>query len=684
MASADIEIWDEDKARWWPFSLVNQWDGQDGSLRPKIVIEELFSSDEGSDISHKLQPDVQEDWTRGIGLDYDWAPGLYTRSPGYVCPAGSPTEMVLPAGREDAGKIVDQVDYAGDIWFAQLGTATKAGAILRSVGGTAAITDATPAGAALAAGDYVRGLVVASNDLGEDRLYVMVSDGGVANGRMLEYDANTTTWTWTAVGALGPYGRGPATKVFWTTSDGTSASRIVTISGPRFVSYTRPFGDPMDPAQWVEGVKIAGTRGQLRSIAAAATHVYLSAEDGLFDLQETGESPNLMSYIEGMYASSNGLAVQYHDGAVFYSLAIGIDRIMVEQQGVLQEHPGQCAPGWGTRVENPVMGWASSFCVDQGYLVAAIFNPVLRRTYVCWGKSRQVLGIESPNPMIWYGPEVVIHGNKTVSSMSVSSLTNAQRWLWMSIVTDTNSATTVIKVPLPVAGSPLQDLYSIGSYRFNRGLGDTGDYQPVASLYQLPNTWKDKPSKKIIHEHAVGSRALEGTLSGTRLVEYDRADPDPGSTTWPTGTTITDSPVQIVQPTTTTSGYELGRRVDFISPSGTSSPPRGAFLNSLRTTAWKVAPSFMVRALTLQHGTGVMDRGLSDAVAGQSIDPESVVARLLAIINDGGLTRIRDARGRRKNVRIQQVLQVGHTYLDHSPQQALEIKIELVVLSSIE
>lgn len=690
MQAGDIELYDEEKSRWIPLQLVNVWDEKGEHIRPRIVLEQLFASEAGSDASRQLLPHVQQDWSRGIGLDYDWAPGLYAgRSPGYVCPAGSPVAYALPAGRTDAGPINYHAEYGGDKWFAQIGTATKAGAVLRSVGGDAALTDASPGG--LVAGEYVRGMVVADVEgTGVELLLVMTSDGGVASGRIHAYDGSS--WLSTAAGDFGANGRGPAAVVFWTTGDGVPAARLLTISGPRAVSYTKPFADPMDPASWVEDVRITGSRGQLRQIAAAKTHAWLTAEDGLFDLQETGESPNLMSYLGGMVAPGNGYAAQYHDGAVFMAVGTGLDRVIVDTDGMLQETPGMCGPGWGTRVENPVLGWTTAMCVDQGFLVAALFNPSTRSSYVCYGKSRAILQIDGPNPMIWYGPEVVISGDLAkggtrVTAMSVSSLVSGQRRLWISWTTDDTTESGTFYVTVPVAGAPLQEAYSQGSHKYNRGLGDTGSLQPVADLYPMPNAWDDFPSLKIIHEHAVGSRGLSVTTAGaddgfgTKLVEYDRADPAPGSQAWGTGTDVTVGPSQTIQPAATTRGYELWRKISFVSPQGTATTPKAAFLRSLRTTVWKVAPSFNLRVVTVQHGSGGVDRHLGGASSGLTHDPEYVAGRIQAIIADGGLTVLRDGLGRRKNVRLAQEFSAAHVYLpDRSPRQALEMKLSIIVI----
>jgi hypothetical protein len=678
-SSADLEIYDPELAVWWPFSLADEF-SDDGVKLPKTTTEALFGAEADAEIRKRLHPQVQEDWTGGIGISYDWAPGLYAgRSPGYICPAGAATDMTVPAPGND--QILYWAEYGGDLFCAQAGAdGVGTGRVYRSVGGSGAFA----ASLTLGANEYVRGLLVADNGSGTELLYAFSSDSGVQNGRMHSW--NGTAWTSTAAATFGTNGRAAAALVFWETDDGIGAHRIVTISGERTIAYTVPHADPMLAASWVEGVRIGGSRGQLRQIAAAKTHVYVSAEDGLFDLDELGNSPNLLNYVGQMVQPGNGYAVQYHDGAVFYSLGAGLDRVIVEQQGMLQETPGQCGPAWGHRAENPVTGMVTAMCVDQGFLVAALFNQSTRESYICYGKSRAILGIESPNPMIWYGPEVVLTSNYRVTSLHVSSLVSGSRRLWIGSITDDDLTARISWVSLPLSGAPLQDIYSLGGHKFNTGQAG-GSLQPYARLYLLLDTWEDKPSLKILHQHALGTRGLSivGGVNdgiGTKLVEYDRADPLPGSTSWGTGTDVTTSPSQTIAPSSPNpvKGYEIGRRIDFISPNGAASTPKIAILNSLRTTAWIVAPSFSVRTVDVHYGAGVVN--LANARSG-AFDPDYITERLDAIIRYGPTT-MRDRRNRRWTVKLEQAFGQVQTFHDEPPGVTVRAKLEITLISALD
>lgn len=675
-SGADLEIYDPEMGTWLPLMLANQFTEDGKTLLPKNYLEGLFSAESDSSIAKRLHPQVQEDWSLGMGVSYDWAPGLYTRTPGYVCPAGAPT--VTPVPIPEAGQVIAFEEYGGELFCIQTGETTGApmgGRVLR-FDNTA---QAWVASLVLTNLEYMRGILAAGDGSGNTRLYAFSSDGGVNNGRVHEYDG--TSWTSTVAGEFGSWGRADAKTVFWTTADGIGAHRIVCISGERTVSYTLPNADPLDGASWVEGVRIGGAKGQLRKIAAARTHVYLTAEDGLFDLDELGNSPNLLSYVGDTVQQGNGMAVQYHDGAVFMSLATGIDRVIVEQNGMLQEMPGMCGPNWGTRGENPVVGVCTAMTTDQGYLVAAIYNQATNQAFVCYGKSARSMGVEnSRNPMLWWGPEVHFAASGTapqedrsegILALRVTNLTYGQRRLWMaSLQAGAGRSAHLSYVSVPLAGAPLQDVYSQAGHDFATGTGSGP--QPFCRLYSLPKTYDDKPSLKIMHQLAIGSRGLNGTTS--KIVGYYRADPAPGSTEWGTGVEITASPSQTVTPATV-KGYELWQRLDFFSASGAV-----PFLSSQRETAWKVAPSFSVWTLAVQYGAGVVNLANARGNEG-ALDPDYVTERLGEVIKYGPTT-LRDRLGRKWTAKLEQVMNREVVYHDESPGKTVTASLEVTIIGA--
>src|SRR5690606_21879964 len=93
-----------------------------GAPLPKTFEAILAAANADAPFSDLLQADVQEGWPRGVGLDYDYAPGLDTTDPAYATLAGAATNVSLPAG--GGGGIAAIEEYGGDLWFFQGGDGT--------------------------------------------------------------------------------------------------------------------------------------------------------------------------------------------------------------------------------------------------------------------------------------------------------------------------------------------------------------------------------------------------------------------------------------------------------------------------------------------------------------------------------------------------------------------------------
>ncbi len=202
---------------------------------------------------------------------------------------------------------------------------------------------------------------------------------------------------------------------------------------------------------------------------------------------------------------------------------------------------------------------------------------------------------------------------------------------------------------LPRSGSTLQDQSVGGPHRVTTGVVG-GNVQPHSRMIRLKNTWDDKAAKKDLHQHVVGSRGLDAAY-GSKLTVYNRADPVPGSTSWGTGVDVTAGPIQTVTPSTPTIGYSVEQRIDFQALFGGATPVQIPYLDSLRTTAWKIAPSSNVISLVVEYGDGVtnLENGRDE-----SRSPDQITAQLDALM--GSRTVIRDRQDNRRNVRVRQVL----------------------------
>jgi hypothetical protein len=580
--------------------------------QPLTIQEALVASGAGQDLAEWLDVAVNEDWFPGIGTAYDAAPGCDTfSSPGYVLPAGAPVDLTLPAARNSGTPLVAIVNHGADIFVAQRGSGADGTArVMRSVNGTAAFVDSLWLGP----GEYLRDLLDARDQNGTLHLYAMSSGIFADQGRLHQFVDATGMWLSTplypAPGSFGAAnGRNRSVKVYWEGEDGIGDWRIVSLASAQgHISYTKPGADPMNPLHWVELVKVGGGEG-IGDLVAARRHVWLSSPDNLYDLDELGNSPALTSYAPRH--RGNAQAVAYHDGYVYRGLNVGLDRIRVDQGPIIQENQGVCTPGWGTAAESDwLTGYTTALATYAGGVLNATYTTIPGKPAVFWGKDRSVLGIETPNPLVWHGPfiigatETVITRMLVWSTDATPSMTRLYLAAWS---TDQVSQPTLSYVSMPSIGGAMQDLKSAGGSGHTFATGTSmGLWQPYCRIYGMAQTAKDKASVKHIHQLSIGSRGLADP-AGTKLVAYVRADPSPSSTDWGTGTDIPTGPSYDITPATT-SGHKLETRIDFFSPGGGLAPPKPAILDAIRATVWRIAPDLDTWTFDVEYGEGVLDR----------------------------------------------------------------------------
>ncbi len=663
-------------------------DPQIGAPMEKTLSEVLTAATADSPLAEWLEPVIQESWARGAGQDYNAAPGCNTRMGitdpplGHVVPAGAATEVPVTVAGNSSSRVTAIVEYAGDLWFAQQGDGTiNTARVMRSPGGTGTLS----ADLTLGVNEYIRDLLVADDGAGNSVLWATSSNvaasptpfGAGLSGRVHKYNSTVGFWVSTVAALFGTNGRNALAKVHWTTSDGLQAWRLVTISRTNTIAYTKPFADPLLAASWVENVRVDTAAG-LFSLAAARRHIYIGAGDGLYDLDEQGNTPNLISY-ELPRHDYNGVSSRYQQNYVYMSAGPGIQRIYVGQNGVLQERDGQCAPTWFTGAEHQYGGICTAIAEDQGWLLPAFYNPITHRSSIWYGIDRQAVNTPSPNPLIWHGPEIVSNQDLRIWAMKATSLgAGGGMRLWIAAQRgDGVVPPWVGYVSVPLQGTPLSDLMSSGLHRFARGNG-TDAFNAAPALYSLPETWKDKAATKIIYQNTFGSRGLD-VASGTKLTTYTRADPDPGSTAWGAGVDVTAGPTQSVTPAVVTSGHKLEYRVDFVSPSGTATPAKVGVLDAVRREAWRIVTAFRVYDLDVELGDGIwrLDNNQDD-----TFSPEQRIAQIKAMTETGKITlRLRD--NSRWTVKLRQVMDIEHHYGEGTYGQRVRARIQVALLAQL-
>lgn len=651
--AGDIEVLLSDGTTWQTLALAEAFDNQ-GGAEHKTLDQQLSALIEGLPLGQQMHPLLWVNRGRGIGYDYGAAYGLYTRTPGIVTPAGAATSVQVTLSAGSASPIVAIEEYGADLFVAQRGTGVvNTGRIMRSPGGTGTGGGALVNSLTTAVNRYVRDLCLfgkGTTGAGARYLYASSTDVNGLNGQLHRWDGAT----WVDSGLIyGTMGFNRMARVFWTDRSGLSWARLVAISRPNMIAYTDVGADPFVAASWIE-VEI-DTAKTLLDLGGARRHVWMRAQDNVFDLNEKGESPALQAFDSEV--SSDG-CIQYLNGYLYVASGRTLNRIYVGDPTVtVQEAASQCFPGFGTPAENDIRGYITAMCVDQGYLVAAVYNPSVNKTFICWGTDQGVPQ-GSPNPLNWYGPEVFFDNDYKVTRMRTSGLAGDLR-LWVAAQSVAGGTAVLNWASLPIAGAPLQDMISGGGMRFANGSTGSIFMNTYCRLELLPTDWNGATS--IADQHVFVTRGLskvraaDGTVTddgiGTRLTLEVTSDPAPGAVTWPTGDDVTTTPSQIITPATATKGERIWRRIKFFSPNGASSPPKIGVLDACRVDSWVVAPTMVSLPLTVMYGAGISN--LSNQ--GSDRDPEWITDQL-TLLTTGSRTTLKTRDGRRYTVKLVQVL----------------------------
>lgn len=681
--SGDIEILLADGTTWLPLALVESTDNK-GFQQPRSLDSSLSALLESLPLGQKLSSQLWQNTGQGIGLDYNVAYGLYTRTPGIVLPAGAATGVQVTLTSGSNSPIVAMEELGPSLFVAQQGSGANLTArVIVSYAGTGAGSDAFVNSLNLGANEYLRDLCLFGDGTGARYLYASSSDINGLNGRLHRCSVGVG-WTSTAAGTFGTNGRNRMWRVFWTGRDGLSYPRLFTISGPNMVSYTDVGADPFLTASWIEGVEV-DTAKTLLDLGGAKRRVFMRAQDNVYDINENGETPALMSFETEVDGAG---AIQYLKEYLYVATGRTLNRIYVGDTTLsVQEAASQCFPGFGTIAENDIRGYITAMCTDQGYLPAAVYNPSVAKSFIVWG-SDQGVQRGSVNPLNWYGPEAFFDVNYKVTRMRTSGLAGDLR-LWVAAQSVAGGGAVLNWVSLPIAGSSLQDLISGGAMRFATGttMGTTF-MQSFCRLELIPTEWTGTTS--IVDQVAILSRGLSftrdasGNLTndglGTAFTYEQVADPAPGAITWPSGADFRVSPSQILTPATTpalpvTKGERIWRRIKFFSPSGTATPAKIGVLDACRIDSWITAPTAAAMSLMVQYGAGI--RNLFNA--GTDKDPDWITDQLTTLTTSGRTT-IKTRDGKRWPVKFEQVRE---THVEYTTTGSYAGKVVTTKLSAL-
>jgi hypothetical protein len=472
---------------------------RDGKETLPAVVPGVYSPTEADDANTiATVPAIQRDFsggalysTRIIENGYGYAAPGYLRAARAATPPGARTTLTLPAPSPALGNITDSWEINGDLYF--------------NAGRYALIVDGGSATAATVAQDLGGGFV---------------ADGAALfNGAA--YIGGSVTWQIPSEGSMLP-------RLVM----GNSA-----LTGIRYTG-----GDPMSLVNWTpnpSSIPVGDSTALITSIVAAPSHVYFEKEDGgLYDLNSRGETPCLTPDIARSIVSAyNGAASIYHDNFVHAGHATGAVMVDVSQA---QRRYGMSwsLPAFGVTNRTPVVGPVVAWALDQGWLVAAVYNQTTDTTYIGAGMRRGKPGVpDGPGPILWHFAEMVVDGR--VTHLRTTVVGGAPR-LWVASRVGPN---IVLEWQyLPDAADPLASLANGTSFRFGDRL----------VLYTTPFDWGDPDAIKILR--VIGLRTQR--LGGSASVAVS-ANAEGGSFTLQD--TATTSPRARISPRAPlTQGYEIG------------------------------------------------------------------------------------------------------------------------------
>lgn len=344
----------------------------------------------------------------GFGVD------AHLRTPNMIGPAGARSEVLLDAGIGTLSPITAGGQLGGDLFFV-------AGRYVLKVAG----------------GDAIGPIMAADRDLGATVLgYGMTEFNGLlyvgTNGKL---QSRTAAGVWAASADSNGKWLG---KVHWTPGaasggdTGQAGWRLIFTDTATSMRYVALGADPLVLANASASIPIGGGVSPINSIACARHHAYFCTGIGVADVNQQGYSPILNPEV-GLQRDDtlNGEASLFFDGYVYSSHLTGLTRADVAS-GDVQPEPGFCGFGYGMSNETPVRGRYTSLTLDQGWIVASIFDGT--DSWIVYGRDRRyVPDAKVRGPVIWW-TEWKLPGER-ITLLYPAKLNSLVPRLWCASVT---------------------------------------------------------------------------------------------------------------------------------------------------------------------------------------------------------------------------------------------------------
>lgn len=447
------------------------------------------------------QPAIYTDFAGGMGASLWHVPGMYSwgrwvdtwSSPGMVLPSGELVE-ITDGWEPYALGTAATFELGNDLYIC-------AGRIVhKCAGGTAALlTRAADLGGDIAARSAVNF---------KDAIYVGTSN--LLTGAVGPLWKTTDGATWTSDPAVN---RAYLANITWRPTGTPVNTLLGTTSAYQIRSVT---GDPLVAANWGPTIDVGNSLRHIRSLVAAPRHVYIAKQEGVLDLDEYGNTPNLTPYWKDQFDVNNGAASVILEGYIYTSFQSGLVRVLLD--GTRQDLPEMCGVGTGVSFSGPIIGRYTALAIWNDWLVAAVYNPGTNTSYIMFGQDRRVSGIAGPGPMLWHGAYGEVTGIVTHLRAHTPPTNDivGPAYLWIGVTDNVGGQYHLYRQSLPRSGSAYQELLHSGAHRFR-----TSD----VALY-LADGWPDAPTaRRAIWRYDV--EAQRQVNSSIRvLANVDGADAD--------------------------------------------------------------------------------------------------------------------------------------------------------------
>lgn len=519
------------------------------------------------------------------------------------------------------------------------------------------------------AGYTPRAVAVFATAAGVPAIYVSASDG--TNWRIYQY---TVAGGWTATGAFTTFGIYHMATCWWEGKDGVGAERLHINTGTSVVRHCIQGTDPLDTAQYITPLTVGNQAHDITRLIGSGGHLYVLKKNGLHDVNEM-RAWNLTPYWEEQANVQMGYAGIVYDDHIYAARGTGLDRYDLRLNGNQQRIPGECAPMAFMQDGTPIRGYITALTTHDGWLLAAVYNPDNKYTYIMRGKDRRTLGIDVPNPLVWHGAEQVIppvggqgldvqHMRVVPSSGALGSGT-ATLLMFVRIQDGSggSAAPDLYYAPLPNGAGPLSLQVSGGSFTYNA----------TARYYLTAQNWDDRNAGKGVRRIDSQNRK---TSSTSTLELKTRADADPTTittqNTWTSqGTATTDN--ASITPTSGATGRSIAFQVVATTPSPYTSAP---IFHELSPRARVARETFDVRQLwVVLERDHELKNGAPDLRS-----PDTTMAAIVTLMNSPSSTTYVDERGNSHTVYVEQVIEYRRSRIDHREYRTVA-KLELSLVA---